>query len=287
MEIDRWDKWEDLTISNDFMFSKVMRDKEICRETLEILLGKKIGEIEYVENQKVIDISYDSKSVRLDVYVEDENRIYNVEMQVVHNKDLARRSRYYQGMIDLNAIEKGEMYRELKESIIIFICRFDPFGRGMSRYTFENICVEDGEIHLGDGTSKIFFNTKGYVGGDDREVKYFLEYVESNESNLSEFVRKIEEKIRDIKDNKEWRAEYMNLLMREREIARDSFEKGRLKGINEGIREGRLEGIAEGEERGIKRLVNTCRRLGASEEDIITSLFEEYGLSEEEARKYL
>ncbi len=157
----------------------------------------------------------------------------------------------------------------------------------MSRYTFENICVEDGEIHLGDGTSKIFFNTKGYVGGDDREVKYFLEYVESNESNLSEFVRKIEEKIRDIKDNKEWRAEYMNLLMREREIARDSFEKGRLKGINEGIREGRLEGIAEGEERGIKRLVNTCRRLGASEEDIITSLFEEYGLSEEEARKYL
>ncbi len=28
MEIDRWDKWEDLTISNDFMFSKVMRDKE-------------------------------------------------------------------------------------------------------------------------------------------------------------------------------------------------------------------------------------------------------------------
>ncbi len=29
------DVWENLTISNDYIFAKVMRDKEICRETLE------------------------------------------------------------------------------------------------------------------------------------------------------------------------------------------------------------------------------------------------------------
>ena len=34
MELDKWELWENLTLSNDFMFSKVMRDKEICRETL-------------------------------------------------------------------------------------------------------------------------------------------------------------------------------------------------------------------------------------------------------------
>ena len=118
MEQDKWELWESLTLSNDFMFSKVMRDKEICRETLEILLDKKIGEITYIDNQKTIDINYDAKSVRLDVYVEDENRIYNIEMQVVNKKDLAKRSRYYQSMIDLNAIEKGEIYRDLKESIV-------------------------------------------------------------------------------------------------------------------------------------------------------------------------
>ena len=67
MKINQKDLWENLTLSNDFMFSKVMRDKEICRETLEILLDKKIGEITYIDNQKTIDINYDSKSVRLDV----------------------------------------------------------------------------------------------------------------------------------------------------------------------------------------------------------------------------
>ena len=139
MKINQKDLWENLTLSNDFMFSKVMRDKEICRETLEILLDKKIGEITYIDNQKTIDINYDAKSVRLDVYVEDENRIYNIEMQVINKKDLAKRSRYYQSMIDLNAIEKGEIYRDLKESIVIFICKFDPFGKGLSKYTFENI----------------------------------------------------------------------------------------------------------------------------------------------------
>ena len=67
-------------MSSDNFLSTVMRDKDICRETLEILLDKKIGEITYIDNQKTIDINYDAKSVRLDVYVEDENRIYNIEM---------------------------------------------------------------------------------------------------------------------------------------------------------------------------------------------------------------
>lgn len=30
--------WESLTISNDFIFSKLMKDKEICKEVLEEML---------------------------------------------------------------------------------------------------------------------------------------------------------------------------------------------------------------------------------------------------------
>ena len=234
MELEKWEIWENLIISNDFIFSKLMRYEDICREALEILLDKNIGYITYIDNQKVIDISYDAKSIRLDVYVEDENRIYNVEMQVVHNKELPKRSRYYQGMIDLNAIEKGKLYRDLKDSIIIFICKFDLFGKGLSRYTFENICVEDREIYLKDGTSKIFFNTKGYDNHKRGNVEYLLEYIETNKPNSNDFVKKIHEKIKDIEENKEWRAEYMKQLMKEREIAKDSFERGRLEGVREG-----------------------------------------------------
>lgn len=35
-------------------------------------------------------------------------------------------------MIDLNILEKGEDYRNLKKSYVIFICTFDQYGKGVS-----------------------------------------------------------------------------------------------------------------------------------------------------------
>ena len=57
--------WEELEIKDDFMFAKVMRDKEICKKLLERLLQTKIRDIVYLEEQKAIDIEKDAKSVRL------------------------------------------------------------------------------------------------------------------------------------------------------------------------------------------------------------------------------
>ena len=52
-----------------------------------------------------------SKGIRLDIYLEDDdNTVFNLEMQTTTYKELPKRSRYYQGIIDLNMIEKGESY---------------------------------------------------------------------------------------------------------------------------------------------------------------------------------
>ncbi len=206
------ESWENLTISNDFMFCKVMRDKEICKQTLEILLNCKIGNIEFINDQETINIAYDSKSIRLDVYVEDENKIYNIEMQVVNNGDLAKRSRYYQSMIDLNAIEKGKIYKDLKDSIVIFICRFDPFKCGDAEYIFENTCIKR-DLKLNDGTKKIFFNTKAYSNAESKGLKSLLSYIEGNAIRNDEFIKRIHDRIESIKrNNREWRAEYIICL---------------------------------------------------------------------------
>ncbi len=106
-----------------------MRDKEICIALLERLLKLKIKDIQYLEEEKTINIEYAAKSIRLDVYVEESTRVFNLEMQTTAKKELPYRSRYYQGMIDLNSIEKGASYKNLKESYVIFICTFDPFGK--------------------------------------------------------------------------------------------------------------------------------------------------------------
>lgn len=222
-------EWDELELKDDFMFAKVMRDAELCREMLERLLDFKISRIEYPEEQKVIDISYDSRSVRLDLYVQDEdNTVYNVEIQTVNTRELPRRSRYYQGMIDLNLIEKGELYQTLNTSYIIFICTFDLFGKGYYRYSFENLCREDTSLSLGDQAYKIFFNTSGTVGCISEEAKAFLRYVGGLPSEDA-FVQKLQNKIDRLRKNEEWRREYMTLYMWEKETK----ERARKEGIRE------------------------------------------------------
>ena len=164
--------FEELQIKDDFMFGVIMRDPKFCRPFLERVLGMKIARLEYPSSQEMIDLSADAKSVRLDIYAEDGNdTVYNIEMQTVKNRNLPKRARYYQGMIDLNILEKGENYRDLKQSIIIFVCTFDLFGKGRHIYTFENRCIQDGSISFGDGTAKIMLNTKGTVDDVTPEMK--------------------------------------------------------------------------------------------------------------------
>ncbi len=91
-------QWETLPISNDFIFAKLMRNKEICKELLEALLDLSIDHITFPEEQKAIDIHADAKSVRLDVYVkDDEDTVYNIEIQTANTDDLAKRAAITKG----------------------------------------------------------------------------------------------------------------------------------------------------------------------------------------------
>lgn len=158
--------------------------------------------------------------------------IYNLEMQTSDTKELPKRTRYYQGMIDLNLIEKGKLYGELNTSYIIFICTFDPFGQGRHIYSFENRCKEDLSLKLKDGTTKIFLNSAGTKGDVSGNLKEFLLYLAGKESS-NEFVQKVDSEVKRAKGNKEWRREYMTLLMRDRE----NIEEGRRQGREEGRKE--------------------------------------------------
>ena len=104
-------RYEDLTISDDFMFGIIMRQAKYCKPFLETILGIKIDHIEYPKIQEVINLDIKAKSIRLDVYVDDgENTVYNIEMQNISKPDQPKRMRYYQDLIDLDLIEKGQDY---------------------------------------------------------------------------------------------------------------------------------------------------------------------------------
>ena len=156
-------RYEELTFVDDFMFGKVMEDKGLCHDVLERLLNESVEELEDVKFQKEFRYTKGGKPIRMDVYTKDQKRIYDAEMQnlnhqSVENLELPKRSRFYQSSMDMDHLEKGNSYHELPEGRVLFICTFDPFGKGYAQYSFQNRCKEDLELCLGDGTEKIFFN---------------------------------------------------------------------------------------------------------------------------------
>ena len=261
-------KWEDLGISNDFLFGKVMQNPELCKELIQrILPDLKIDHIEYPELQKSIKPDVDARSVRLDVYVKDNNEtVYDIEMQVSDTKELPKRSRYYQGMIDLQLIDKGQFYKKLNRSYIIFICSFDAFGKGRHIYTFENICKEDSSISMGDEAVKIVLNANGILDDVSDKLKAFLDYVAGKKSDDA-YVEKLEKAVQEAKRNREWRHEYMTLLMRDQE----NLERGR----------------EQGREQGILGMISALRDLNISDNMILQKLQEKFLLTKEESQKYL
>ena len=92
---------EELTFTDDYMFGYVMRNPEICKELLERLLKIKIEKLEYPELQKSISPYYEAKGVRLDVYVKDSDKVFDIEIQNGKKSNLGKRTRYYQSMISV------------------------------------------------------------------------------------------------------------------------------------------------------------------------------------------
>ena len=84
----KFKRLEDLTITDDFMFSQVMKDEEICKEVVETILGIKVGRIKFLTSQHEIEITPEAKSITMDVYLRDEEKIINVEMQTGHKMNL-------------------------------------------------------------------------------------------------------------------------------------------------------------------------------------------------------
>lgn len=230
--------WEELTIQDDYMFKLVMRRKHICKTMIEKILRIKLTDIRYIDEEKTVKPRYESKGVRLDVYVESSGEIFEIEMQVRQpdSGELAKRTRYYQAMIDSERLMAGQKYKALPTSYIIFICPFDPFHQSRHIYTFRNLCVEDAGLELDDKTVKVFVNSKGTADDVAPDVKSFLDYINGVVSDDA-FVREINDEILRVKELEEERVAYMTYEMKIEEEREFAEAKGREEGKIEIVQE--------------------------------------------------
>lgn len=147
-------------------------------------------------------------------------------MQASNPYNLPKRSRYYQVMIDLNLLQKGEDYNQLKKSYVIFICTEDIFQKKRAIYTFENLCLQEPEIHLGDETVKVFLNPVSEMEDIGQELRNFLTYIAKGVP-VDDFTRELEHEVEEARQNRGWEEEYMTLQMIKRECYNEGKNEGK------------------------------------------------------------
>ena len=230
--------------TNDKIFMNVMWSPKICRALLELILpNEEIGAIRikksdnpFVDNS-AIDEEADAHGVRFDAFVESSKLWADIEMQTSNGSELDIRARYYHANMDLDFLERGQPYKDLKPSYVIFICTFEHFKMDEPVYFFRSWDVEKG-LPLDDLSYTIILNTKCSSEKVPKALKPFYEYLNDPKKNqASELTRMIDERVRKFNSN-EWRQKYMTFEYMLKERERIGIEQGRAEGEAIGLKKG-------------------------------------------------
>lgn len=207
-------------------------NKELCKRLVSSIMQQEIEDIVYIETEKMLQPYYDSRGIRLDVILADENHTkYNLEMQaknVIGDTEeplLPKRTRYYQSVIDMDMLKKGQDFDELDPLVLIFICTFDLFNEGRYVYTFKSRCLENLELELANDVTVKLINAKGKHGEANTLLKNFLQYVMTNEP-VDEFTEDITRQIVAVKKDPIVRRDFMVLATRIKDAKREGFAEG-------------------------------------------------------------
>lgn len=240
---------KDLNLMDKFLFDEAMEDKDNMKTLLDIVLGQDTHLKYPPQTEKEFRNSKENRQIRLDVYAIDEDDVvYDTEPQKQNTKNLPKRSRLYQGLIDSNLLPPGSIdFNALNTVIIIMIMPFDLFGYELYQYTFRMKYEEISELELEDGATRIFLNSHGkHPEFVNPELIELLEYMEKSTDTVakkceSKRIHQMHERITKLKSSKEMEIKYMQ-KWEEKEIERQEA-------YAEGERVGEKRGRTEGETR--------------------------------------
>lgn len=254
------------------LFLSVMKNPRAYRNVVSIIMEEPDIQIDEVKVEQVILNKIGKRAIRLDAWAKSsDNRQFNMEMQNdSKSDDVRKRSRFYQGLIDVPILKSGKStkYKQLPSTVIIFITQDDIFGRDLAKYTFTEQCQEIEDLKLDDGTTKIFLNMTSKNGTP--ELVSMLQYMKDTNIDNPEIITKdsrileLDEIVSEVRESEEWEVVRMNILEIGKEIGKE-IEK----------------------ERGVKSVVELCKEFGVSKEETIIKVIDKFEIDLEEAEKYL
>ena len=227
-------------LTNDIIFGWVMKSEENCLAIIRAILPElNITGIVHKEVQHEITPVTSARGVRFDAVVkDDQERYYDIEMQVENTGDLGRRARYYQSQIDNETLMKGQTFHMLKESFVIFLCAFDPFSYGLRRYQFHQYEDTIRDLRLDTYSHVLFINSKGTEGEVSNDLAGIIDVMNQKPNQTNPLASKLMKEIDYYNQDSEKRRELMDYATR--------LEDERLIGERIGEKRGRKEGKIEG-----------------------------------------
>ena len=280
--------------TNDLIFRWVMEREENCLAILRAILPElKITAVKRRENEHPVNyLAFDDeRGVRFDAIIEDDQeRFYDVEMQVANQPGLGKRVRYYQAQLDQETLKKGEDYDDLRESYVIFFCAFDPCGQDRRLYQFHYYEDNDRQLRLSTNSHVILINALGTKDQITPELAAVLDVMNRRRDNQNPLAVSLVKEIDDYNRDKKRRRALMNLKMRLKDEWRlglsEGLDQGRAEGKVEGRAEGRAEGKAEGRDEMTLGLIHALQAQGMPQKQIVEALALARKISLAEAQHY-
>lgn len=242
---------------DDTFMTAVFADDIPCTELLlSIILGKDLKVIK-VHTQFTLKNLY-GHSVRLDILaVDNDEKIYNIEIQRSDSGADKKRARYNSSIIDANVLDPGKEYEKLPESYVIFITENDVLDKGKPIYHINRYVEETGEL-FGDEQHIIYVNSQ--VQDETALGKLMHDFYCSEAKNMNYNV--LAEKVSYFKENEKG----VNSMCRGMEIL---------------CKEAAEEAAAEA---AVRSAVEIYQEFGTTMAEVVEKIINKFNLSEEDAK---
>ena len=143
---------------DDIFIKIVLQDKRCTEFILQVIMENDSLRLKEQCIQKDTP-NIHGHSLVLDCYCEDkEHNLYNIEIQNDSQEAIPKRARFHASLIDIHSLKKGQNFKQLPKTYVIFITAKDIFKQKLQAYHIERIIKENGQP-FDDGSYIIYFNT--------------------------------------------------------------------------------------------------------------------------------
>lgn len=221
---------------DDIFMSIALHDKGTIKAVLDVIMGCDL-EIRSVQAQDSAVNLY-GHGVRFDVFASDaEGTQYDIEIQRAHAGADPKRARFNAAMIDSRALGRGEKYRDLPRTVIIFITEDDTLGDGLPIQHFHFTSDETGK-QLQTGQEIIYVDSSCQEDTPLGSLMHDFHCRDARDIRNKQLAKRMEE----IKTNETEVARMCEAVEKYGDVR---HEEGRREGRREGRKEGRKEGREE------------------------------------------